>query len=37
MSNKLGVFPDSVLDAWYNLYKTGDAKYFADLMRAPDA
>ena len=27
----LGVYSDKVLSAWYNLYKTGDAKYFADL------
>ena len=26
--------PRPVLEAWYGLYKTGDARYFADLMRA---
>ncbi len=33
----LGVYSDNVLLAWYNLYKTGDAKYFADLMKTDDA
>jgi len=31
---ELGVYSDSVLAAWYKLYKTGDAKYFAALMKA---
>lgn len=30
----LGVYSASVLEAWYGLYKTGQAKYFADLMEA---
>jgi len=33
----LDVYTDAVLEAWYNLYKTGDARYFADLMRAVNA
>jgi putative intracellular protease/amidase len=33
----LGVYSDAVLKAWYNLYKTGNARYFADLMKAADA
>lgn len=33
----LGVYSDDVLKAWYKLYKTGNAKYFADLMKAADA
>jgi putative intracellular protease/amidase len=32
----LGVYSDAVLKAWYNLYKTGDAKYFSALMQAAD-
>ncbi len=28
----LGIYSEKVLLAWYNLYKTGDAKYFAQLM-----
>jgi putative intracellular protease/amidase len=30
----LGVYSDAVLAAWYSLYKTGDAKYFAQLMKS---
>lgn len=30
----LNIYSDKVLSAWYNLYKTGDAKYFADLANA---
>jgi len=30
----LRVYPDPVLEAWYKLFKTGDARYFADLMQA---
>jgi len=33
----LGIYSDKVLSAWYSLYKTGDAKYFAQLMEAADA
>jgi len=33
----LGVYPDPVLKAWYKLFKTGDARYFADLMKAAGA
>lgn len=33
----LQVYPAKVLEAWYGLYKTGDAKYFADLMKATGA
>jgi len=29
----LGIYSDEVLSAWYNLYKTGDAKYFVQLMK----
>lgn len=29
---KLDVFTDDTLTAWYNLYKTQDSKYFYDLM-----
>lgn len=29
---ELGVYSDSILAAWYNLYKTGQAKYFAALQ-----
>lgn len=28
----LGIYSEQVLSAWYSLYKTGDAKYFAQLM-----
>ncbi|MEO8313912.1 MAG: DJ-1/PfpI family protein [Pseudomonadota bacterium] len=30
----LGLYSDAVLKAWYNLYKTGNAKYFVDFMKA---
>ena len=30
----LGVYDDDVLDAWYGLFKTGDGKYFEQLMKA---
>ncbi len=30
----LGIYSDKVLAAWYALYKTGNAKYFAELMKA---
>ena len=30
----LGVYDDDVLDAWYGLFKTGDGKYFQQLMKA---
>jgi putative intracellular protease/amidase len=33
----LGIYSDATLTAWYNLYKTGDAKYFTDLINAVDA
>ncbi len=33
----LGVYSDEVLAAWYNLFKTGDAKHFAELMKAAGA
>ena len=33
----LGVYSDPVLKAWYKLFKTGDARYFADLMKAAGA
>ena len=32
----LGVYDDDVLDAWYGLFKTGDGKYFQQLMKAGD-
>ncbi|MEO6278685.1 type 1 glutamine amidotransferase family protein [Roseateles sp.] len=31
----LDVYDDAILSAWYSLYKTGDAKYFATLMASP--
>lgn len=33
----LGVYSDDVLKAWYKLYKSGDAKHFADLVKAAAA
>jgi putative intracellular protease/amidase len=33
----LEVYSDAVLAAWYGLYKTGDAKYFAAFMKAAAA
>jgi putative intracellular protease/amidase len=33
----LAVYSDKVLLAWYKLYKTRDAKYFAQLIRSADA
>jgi putative intracellular protease/amidase len=30
----LGIYDDAVLNAWYGLFKTGDAKYFQQLMKA---
>lgn len=29
---RLGVFSDEALEAWYNYFNTGDAKYFFELM-----
>ncbi|MEM9243526.1 MAG: DJ-1/PfpI family protein [Pseudomonadota bacterium] len=31
---KLGIYTDAVLDAWYGLFKTGRAEYFAALMNS---
>ena len=33
----LDVYSEATLTAWYQLYKTGDAKYFAALMKSVDA
>lgn len=33
----LDVYSEAVLAAWYSLHKTGDAKYFAALMKSGDA
>ena len=33
----LDVYSEAALAAWYSLYKTGDAKYFAALMKSGDA
>ncbi len=30
----LEIYSEEALKNWYNLYKTGDAKYFAELMKA---
>jgi putative intracellular protease/amidase len=30
----LDLYPEAVLSAWYNLYKTGDKKYYTDLLKA---
>ncbi len=30
----LGIYDGAVLNAWYGLFKTGDAKYFQQLMKA---
>lgn len=30
----LDIYDDDVLNAWYGLFKTGDAKYFEQLMKA---
>ncbi|WP_293642749.1 hypothetical protein [Polaromonas sp.] len=30
----LDLYTDEVLDAWYGLFKTGDGKYFQQLMKA---
>ena len=35
--SSLGIYSDEVLAAWYKLNKTGDAKYFAELMKATAA
>ena len=32
----LDVYSEATLTAWYQLYKTGDAKYFAALMKSID-
>jgi hypothetical protein len=29
---RLDLYEDRVLDAWYGLFKTGDAKYYAELV-----
>lgn len=34
---KLDVYPDETLEAWYNLYKTGDPSYFFALQKANNA
>lgn len=31
---RLGIFSSSTLDAWYNLYKTGNPGYFFEFMEA---
>ena len=31
---RLNVFPQPVVDAWYGLYKTGDRKYYDQLVNA---
>jgi putative intracellular protease/amidase len=33
----LDVYSEAALAAWYSLYKTGDAKYFAALMKSANA
>jgi len=33
----LDLYSDEVLDAWYGLFKTGDGKYFQQLMKAVSA
>lgn len=33
----LGVYSEATLAAWYSLYKTGNAKYFLELMKAGEA
>ena len=33
----LDLYTDEVLDAWYGLFKTGDGKYFQQLMKAVGA
>ena len=33
----LDVYSEAALAAWYSLFKSGDAKYFAALMRSADA
>ena len=30
----LGIYSNEVLAAWYRLFKTGEAKYYADVMKA---
>lgn len=32
----LDLYSDEVFDAWYGLLKTGDGKYFQQLMKAVD-
>ncbi|MEP6634824.1 MAG: DJ-1/PfpI family protein, partial [Luteimonas sp.] len=34
---ELGIYEPAVLEAWYKLYKTGDAKYFQALTQAGGA
>jgi putative intracellular protease/amidase len=34
---KLGVYNDEVLEAWYQLYKTGKSEYFARMAQAAEA
>ena len=31
---KLDVFTPAMLEAWFGLFKTGDMKYFGELMKA---
>ncbi|MDB6000395.1 MAG: hypothetical protein JWP52_2094, partial [Rhizobacter sp.] len=33
---QLGLYSDEVLEAWYQLYKTGKSEYFAKMARASD-
>ena len=35
--SSLGIYDDDVLNAWYGLFKTGDGKYFQQLMKAGGA
>ncbi len=33
----LDVYSEAILAAWYSLYKTGNPKYFADIMKSGEA
>ena len=35
--DKLGAYPQEVLDAWYRMYKIGDPAYFFALVKAAEA
>ncbi|MCG8531728.1 MAG: hypothetical protein MI749_13840, partial [Desulfovibrionales bacterium] len=30
----LGIYPDEVVEAWYNYFKEGEPRYFQEMMEA---